>query len=145
MFHRTMANRAATPTARIGTNGVVNLDNVFALLIPIGVFMVFWGLLMLNNRNARGKNPMFAEPTFLTLDENAMTRKCGAYFNRIEWHGIARVIHSDAHLILMTSPIEGFIVPRRAFNSDADWQRFVDFARGQWQRAQPIIPPIANA
>lgn len=143
VFHRMLASRAATP----GESEIIGagLDKIFALLIPIGLFMVIWGLLMLKSKNALSKNPMLREPTLITLEENALTRHCGAFFNRIEWHGIARVIASDAHLILMISPTEGFIVPRRAFDSGADWQRFIDFARQQWQRAQPIVPPIAIA
>ena len=143
LFHRTLANRAATPreSAVVGAN----LDNIFALLIPAGFFMIVWALLLIQGRSARAKNPMFVEPTLMTLEENALTRQCGAFFNRIEWHGIARVIASETHLITMTSPTEGFIVPCRAFANEADWRRYVDFARQQWRNAQALTPPIAAA
>ena len=142
VFHRALASRAIAP--RADTSGTPNLTTVMLLLASVIFYLVVWGVLVINNKKSRAANPNFAEPTLLALDESALTRRCGAFFIRVEWNGIARVIASETHLILMTSPIEGFIAPRRAFDREADWQRFVDFARQQWQRAQPAVPPIAN-
>ena len=142
VFHWRLASSASAPIARIGADG---LDKVFAVFIPIGLFMVVWALVMIRNYNVQLKNPMFKESTLITLEAGIITQKCGTSVNRIEWHDIRRVIASDTHLILTTLPNAGFIVPRRAFTSEADWQIFVSFAREQWQKTQPATPPIANA
>ncbi len=143
LFHRMLASQ---PAASPGNTTIgPTLDTIFLLFIPLGAFLMFSGwLLRLYSNKVSLRNIMFTEPTLVTLDESALTRQCGAFFSRAQWRGITRVIASDAHLILMISPNEGFIVPRRAFDDDASWQRFADFAQQQWQRAQPAAPPIAN-
>lgn len=119
--------------------GVLNMlvpQLIFALSLFYMAGMLF---------KLRQKQRDFFESNSITLDTNGATRHTEDSANSVKWRGIRRVVATDEYLGLFVGAGEGFIVPRRAFNSDDDWQRFVNFARQQWQHTQPDVPPIANA
>lgn len=114
-------------------------------LAAIMLFLVFYFVVLQQRKNARAKLPAFTEQTTIAFDEIGVSQNVGAFSNRIEWRGFHKVIATANLLCLLTSANDGTIVPRRAFTSDDDWQRFVNFARESWQKTQPVVPPIANA
>ena len=126
-------------------SGVAHWPGVLHLIVPQLVFaatLLYMALFMFKLRHVQRK---FSEPNRVTLDEYSATRHTTNSANVVQWPGIRRVVTTDDYLGFFTGAGECFIVPRRAFESNEDWQRFVTFAREQWQRAQPTIAPIANA
>lgn len=117
---------------------------VGALLLPFVIFTVFYLVILNSNKKAQRARPAFQNPSTIALDARAMTQNYGAFTNIVEWRGFTQVIASEEHLGLFTSATDGYVVPRRAFESDEQWQRFVTFARQQWEKTRPVVPPIAN-
>ena len=115
------------------------------LALPLGVFGAFWIFIIISQRKARLTNPAFNEPSTIALDRQAMSQSAGTLSTRVEWRGMEKVTATNDHLCFFVSDNNGFVVPRRAFDNDDDWHSYVDFARQQWQNAQPVKPPIANA
>ena len=121
------------------------LTTLIPLALPIIVFTGFYFVILQSNKKAALKRAAFVEPTAMRLAESAVTHVCGPYTNITQWRGIARVISDEKHIIFMVEPERGYIVPRRAFEDDESWQRFIRFASENWQKTQPTVPPIANA
>ncbi len=122
-----------------------NVASILGLVLPLIVFGAFWTFLIVNQKRAQKAMPAWNEPSTITLDETSVTQQAGAFSNRIEWRGFQKVVATGDHLCLFTTDNDGFVVPRRAFDCDDAWQRYVNFARQHWQKTQPAIPPIANA
>ena len=61
------------------------------------------------------------------------------------WADVNNVKIGPTHLLIYASANTFVIVPRRAFQSDAEYEHFADFAQAQWSSAQPAVPPIAAA
>ena len=119
--------------------------SVLGMLIPIVVVGVFWLVIVRVGKAEQSKSTAFVEESIMRLDRVSATNICGPYTNITQWHGLVCVASSETHIAFLTNVNSGYIVPRRAFNDDQSWQRFVDFAREQWQQSQPTVPPIAAA
>ncbi len=135
----------AAPRPVNAANAPMTWQSVASLLAPMLLFLGFWGFLFYAQKKARAAAPAWNEPSVVSLDKNGVTQRAGAVTNNIEWRGIHRVLASSDHVGLFTSKDDGLVVPRRAFDADEDWHNYVNFAREHWQKAQPIVPPIANA
>lgn len=148
IFNRALPTNA--PGAATGSFGGPTSTNGLLLLGPVLIlvgliFMGFYWWALTVNKRANARRPSFIHTSTMRLDETGMMNHCDAFIFNVEWRGFTLVAASDGHLGLFTSATEGYMVPRRAFDSDDDWQRFVNFAREHWQQTQPAIPPIANA
>lgn len=119
--------------------------SLVSLLAPVALFAVFFFFILKANKKEQAARPAFQEPSTVSLNATGMAHHCGAFTNGIEWRGFTRVAVSNDHLALFTSATEGYVVPRRAFDAPDDWQRFVGFARQNWEQTRPPVPPIANA
>jgi hypothetical protein len=42
------------------------------------------------------------------------------------WSCVERIVSTPSHLFVYTSSIEAYIIPRRAFSTDSDFQAFID-------------------
>ena len=130
------APRAPGPVNWLRALGVILLPElIFAGLLFYVAFQVF---------KARRKQLAFSEQNRVVLDANGATLHTDGRALAVQWRALRRVVATTDYICLFLGAGEGFIVPRRAFNSDADWQRFVDFASQQWQRDRPTTPPIAS-
>ena len=121
------------------------LTVILNVLVPQFIFAMVLFYLALVVFKARQKQRAFSEPNRVTLDTNGATQYITHRATSVQWRGIRRVVATNDTLGLLFGAGEGFIVPRRAFDSDDDWQRYVGFAQQHWQKTQSVLPPIANA
>ena len=121
------------------------LMSVLSLVLPVGLFGGFWILLAVVHKKEQAENIGLVESTLFRLDPNGATNVCGPYTNITQWRGFILVIATETHIAFQFNNSGGHIVPRRAFESDESWQRFVKFASDQWHKTQPETPPIAAA
>ena len=136
-------SRVAPAPARIAPAPPgMTLASALSLLVPLVIFGAFWFFIIQSNKNQVANRSAFAEPSLVRLDDTGLTNVCGAFSNIIEWRGFTSVVASGEHLALYTGPNQGYIVPRRAFDSDAAWQGFVDFARRSWEGTNPFSRPV---
>ena len=139
-------NRRPTRAASAPTGS--SWMSVLGLLIPVVIFAVFWFFITQASKKEAAKSVGFVEPTTMRLDAGGTTHVCGAYTNITQWRGIERIASNETHIAFFHDANQGYLVPRRAFESDQSWQRFVDFARERWEASRPIAspaPPIAAA
>jgi hypothetical protein len=67
-------------------------------------------------------------------------------FSRTEnyWRGIRKIVRSKRYLLIYNTALSAYIIPRRAFASAEDWDRFYEFARHQFEMSRnpaSAIPP----
>lgn len=65
----------------------------------------------------------------LAFSEEGLQSSVADLEGKASWAAIKRVYSSKAHLILFISKLEGFVIPRRAFQSGEAFDRFVSYAR----------------
>lgn len=118
---------------------------VLNIAIPLLVFAFGLFYIALIMMRARKDQQNFSKDICIALTETDVTSQTETSIQTVKWRGLLLVVATKDHLCLFTARNEGFVVPRRAFDSEGDWQRFADFALEHWQRTQPAVPPIANA
>ena len=118
---------------------------VLYFVAPFVVFDAALIYILVVISRARKEQRKFSEPNHVTLDRNGVTRHTENSAHTVQWRGIKRVAATDNHLCLLSGASAGFVVPRRAFESDDEWQRFINFARDHWEQTRPVPAPIAAA
>lgn len=73
----------------------------------------------------RGDNNGVVGDHCLTVDDAALCEQCGPVEHRVKWYGIRKVSVGEDHAFIYYAPNQAFIVPRRAFTDESDFQRFV--------------------
>ena len=60
-----------------------------------------------------------------------------AEFSKTEndWRGIRKIVRSKRYLLIYNTALSAYVVPRRAFASPEEWDRFYEFARHQFELA----------
>lgn len=91
---------------------------VFAITMVIGVF-------------SRMNSTFLTEHTLAIAPEGLVEE---TEFNRSEykWSAVQKVVGSRKHLFIYVSAGSAHIVPRRAFDSDAEWEQFHEKLRQLW-------------
>lgn len=102
------------------------------LLAPVlfGVFgppYINWRTRQMSNRLlSEGQNKGFYGECELCIGDDALTETRPSGSTTRNWTSVERVVTTRSHLFIYTSGIEAFVVPRRAFAADADFNAFVD-------------------
>lgn len=79
------------------------------------------------------RNP---KPFRLSLSEPGVNVVNSDFQSLVSWSGIKRVVGSKERLFLFISSTMAFIVPRRVFETDAEFQGWVEFAKDRWSEAK---------
>jgi len=123
-------------------SGQIPFDILY-YLIPIGCLLFFVGLVRFQvNRNA-AKMKMFNAASQTQLSDEGVANAYSVTRNFWGWADVVGVKSGPAHILLYASATTFVIAPRRAFESEADFERFAEFARTHWQASRPAVPPIA--
>jgi hypothetical protein len=56
-----------------------------------------------------------------------------------EWRGIRKLMRGKHYLVMYNTALTAYVIPRRAFSSDAAWDAFYEFARSQVDAARISI------
>ena len=74
---------------------------------------------------SEGQNKTFYGRYTMVLDDQGI-RVCQPSGETIKyWPAVEQILVSDAYLFLFTSSLGGYVVPRRAFQSDTDFNAFL--------------------
>lgn len=52
------------------------------------------------------------------------------------WPGILRLVRGKHYLMMYNTALSAYVIPRRAFACDEDWDRFFDFARHKFETSR---------
>jgi hypothetical protein len=81
----------------------------------------------------------------VTLTEEALLSE--AKFIKVEnlWKGIRKIVRSKHYLLIYNTALSAYVIPRRAFASVEDWDRFYEFARHRFETShQPASPQVTD-
>lgn len=146
-FYLTLSKSATTRPLRAAPSASSPLFSVLSLFLPMLLFAGFWLFLITASKKANKKSPILQHPSTVTLSNEELRVEFASTAVTNRWAGVSRVENTPSHLFLFTQPADGFIVPRRAFNSDEEFEQFCGFARQKSEAAKPPapqMPPIAQ-
>jgi hypothetical protein len=102
------------------------------LFIAVALAHIKWRTGRLSKRMlAEGRNSGFYGQCALSLDEHGIRESKENGESMRKWSAVEKVITTKAHLFVYTSGVEGFVIPRRAFGSESDFEQFVRFVAKQ--------------
>ncbi len=116
---------------------------------PMLLFFVFWVLLSWTQRPAALSQKLLADPVFQSehsalLDEKAFHYRNGTGGGWMEWRFVHDVRDAGDQVFIFTGPLNGHIVPKRAFSSPEAAAQWVQRARDLHERAKTAKLPIAS-
>ena len=114
-------------------------------LIPAALFLLLTAILVAKANRAATKLKMFNAPSRTQLSAQGVENAYSVTRMFWGWADVVGMKVGPTHLLIYASANTFVIVPRRALQSDADYERFAEFAQAQWRNAQPAVPPIAVA
>lgn len=79
--------------------------------------------------------PIGMGDTTIVVDSKGVHSTSAGVALQIPWDKVLDVVAAKEHLFLMFGRLAGVIVPRRAFDDDADAQRFAEFVRSKTEKA----------
>lgn len=59
------------------------------------------------------------------VDDAVICEQAGPIETRVKWHGVRKVAVGEDHAFIYYAPNHAFIVPKRAFTDESDFNRFV--------------------
>ena len=102
------------------------------LLGPIlfGIFAIpyiRWRTRQMSNRLlSEGQNKEFYGKCELEAGDDALTETRPSGSTIRNWTSVERIVTTPSHLFVYTSGIEAYVVPRRAFSAESEFNTFVD-------------------
>lgn len=107
--------------------------DIWPLLLGPLLFAIFampyirWRTRQMSNRLlGEGQNKEFYGKCELEAGESTLTETRPSGSTSRNWTSVERVVTAPSHLFVYTSGIEAYVVPRRAFQNEADFKAFVD-------------------
>ena len=116
------------------------------ILIPLGIFLAIFAFLIWKARKTQTQGLMFRHETQTEFSIENVINSYSVTSLNVGWRDVVKVNKSATHLLIYVTQTTMIIVPRRAFENDADFENFGNFAFSQWQNALPAptsAPPIA--
>ena len=77
----------------------------------------------------------WSSPLAVSLTDEGIVTRHANQDSRFHWAAIKDVVERGGRLFLFTTPSCAIILPRRVFDSDAQFQRWSDEARSYWRAA----------
>ena len=143
IFYNTLHNVRTVRAAPVPSSGRPLLS-VLGLVLPLVVFGAFWIFFIVANKKARANSRALQRECTVSLSEDDFRVEFGPTTIINRWPGVLRVGDTREHLFVFTQSSDGFVVPRRAFASDEEFERFFEFAHTRCEAAKPLVPPLAR-
>jgi hypothetical protein len=111
------------------------------LLFVVYAFFYRFGNKLLERQRVRGlrRNPRFFDKRTLALSPEALTASDQSAANTVRWHAVERIIEQPDHAFFYISQVEAFILPKRAFADERQFEEFVDTARRYHAEARRFV------
>jgi hypothetical protein len=113
---------------------------LWPIVLQLTLGVIFW--LMSSSRfrahlwlNLARKSPLYAAHRF-AVTPAAFLVMSEKVKSEVKWNAMPKVVLDDERLFLFMSVRFAYIVPRRAFDSDRDFQAFTASAMNEWERAR---------
>ena len=74
---------------------------------------------------SEGQNAGFYGDCSISLDANGLHESKASGDTVRKWSAVEKIVVSSKYLFVYTSGVEAFVVPRRAFVTDTDFNSFV--------------------
>jgi hypothetical protein len=74
---------------------------------------------------AEGESKGYFGPCSLSIAAEGIVETKPNGESKRKWAAVTRIVVTSQHVFVYTSPVEAFILPRRAFDSDDQCQEFV--------------------
>ena len=97
------------------------LTVLFSIACIVGV-IIFWGISPMEYylRAKRQKKKSFSQATDYVMNEEGITIKVGEEEGKLQWSDIVRVKTTKNLLLIYTSPVMSFIIPKRQIEDKFD-------------------------
>ena len=112
------------------------------LLIAVLGLLLLLGVMVLVNRRSVMRLPSDKSDTLgdrrihITPEGIQSRTALGESFH--QWDGVLRIEETDQFVYLFTDNMAAYLVPKRAFKSDEEVDRFVKTCRSHWKKARAI-------
>jgi hypothetical protein len=115
--------------------GIGLLSFLFAQTMPpefTGLMAISVVLSMISSKN----KTVLTDHTLVLADEGFVEE---TPYNRTEgkWRGVQKLARTRRHIFIYIAPYMAHVVPRRAFQDDAEWNAFYEFCKQRTQGAEP--------
>ena len=112
--------------------------------ILLGGYLLVIGLVSILGMASKLNKAFFTEHT-ITIDEGGLTEE--TVFNRSEykWAGIQKIIITNGYVFAFVSQHAAHVIPRRAFESQAEWDDFVAKLKAFKDHSRLSSPPLPPA
>jgi hypothetical protein len=111
-------------------------SDIWPLLLGPILFGIFsipyirWRTRQMSNRLlSEGQNREFHGECELEASDDVLTETRPSGSTTRNWTSVERIVTTPSHLFVYTSGIEAYVVPRRAFSTDSEFNAFVDAVR----------------
>jgi len=102
---------------------------IYLILMFVARPYVKWRTGHLSRRMlSEGKNSGFYGDCSITLDEDGIRETKSSGETMRKWPSVEKIVVASEYLFIYTSGIEAFVVPRRAFALDAEFNAFAEYA-----------------
>ena len=109
---------------------------IWPLLLGPILFVIFaipyvpWRMRQMPNRLlSEGQNKDYYGKCELEAGDDAITETRPSGSTICNWTSVERIVTTPSHLFVYTSGIEAYVVPRRAFSTDSEFNTFVDVVK----------------
>ncbi len=121
-------------------------DIMPVLFVVCLVFYFFWGtmLLRLQLRSFR-QNPRFFERRSLEITPALIAARTESHAGSTAWHAVEWIVEHREHVFFYISKTEAYILPKRAFADERQYQEFLDTARHYHAEARRFVRPEDQA
>jgi hypothetical protein len=112
---------------------------VWALLmvaVLVGYLFRHWILARLIKRSLQqGKNAKLLKPQRLTITPEGITQDTGHSTATVAWEALEGIGTTEDHAFFYTNTVTAYVLPRRAFANDGEFEEFVEKALRYYEGA----------
>lgn len=109
---------------------------IFYIITVLILYLLFYLLLKAKTIAASKKQKDICCEHTLEISEIGIIDTTYINENRYIWNGINKISDNDNYIFIFIGEVQAYVIPKRAFNSDADASEFCSKARLYWNRSK---------
>lgn len=106
------------------------LTVVIMCIPPIFIIFTLMALFLLLTTLSKNNEPLYVEQKW-DINDDFLSYETEYSRSDIKWKSLKRIIPSGNYCFLYFSQMAACIIPKKAFTSDQEWKRFVEFCRSK--------------
>lgn len=108
---------------------------VVGALMIVGSFLMMFAMMFIILIASVGMDRRSRLERVVTLTDSALIEEIPFRRTEYQWQGMVRLRQTKSHLFIYNASTDAAIIPRRAFESDAQWEGFHEFCTEKIKRA----------